>query len=803
MKKYFSYRDIITYTILSISILGCNSGIQNNSNLQKIQAPTQAQLLTAGCGEEGPSNLIIQEANGTPLVATFNLGISRGVKASVICVNGNSFDVTAMSYWDSNDHNIITVDNDLSKGYINTHNTGSAIITVSYLDEKLTASQKITVLDAALKNISISLSRPQIAIGEKTTPTIEGVYTNNTTSPIKNAVLSSSDESIAKIDGQNIIGLKPGIAKISALIDGYTSTIDIEILPAKITGIILDPKNQYLFTTGIPQPTIIKAKLLLSDGNILDIPKNDFDTTFKTQCYLQKSALDTSIPFIASQDGCTISSTIESGENKIVYTYSILDQNHNIVQKFESSAILKSTDEDIKQITLKLDDSIQQNKTMFVGEVYRYHIYATLKNGSTVDITKVIPLKTSLSYNNTDISQKIITGNTGYIGGSQGTDDNNGGIIKITDYVFKDDAKNYKVKLLLNASLSSYTTRFNEEITIIPNVLSIYQLSSYFANDIYNKKLNATDKKHFSTFSGLDSTGKIIFTNASDLLSKLNASQLSASALNDKNETLSFKSISDNTVDIAIDTTIPRINEIYSDSDDDSMTIMSIGCNYDTQSVQTISTASKSKEISSTDSVSKGFAVGMEIGTEVEASLPFIAKAKNSIKISTSYNQSWSNSNTTSQTYSLASQNVTLNPEGRTVVIQKVYKTKIGLTGKFSLPLTDNSCIPFNVNGNVQGLTLSSPACIKYSDIANNLDDPTFNKLFDGSNKLSFYANYASNELSDVTTNTIAVYVYNKGDAGYDSINCNVEKPPQKTVTKTNDIKLSYKNLVKSQTFSK
>ena len=75
-----------------------------------------------------------------------------------------------------------------------------------------------------------------------------------------------------------------------------------------------------------------------------------------------------------------------------IYSYSILDQNRKIIQTFESSAIIKSTDAAINNISLNLDQDLQ-NGGMLVGNIYRYHIYANLTNGSKIDIFKIITLK--------------------------------------------------------------------------------------------------------------------------------------------------------------------------------------------------------------------------------------------------------------------------------------------------------------------------------------------------------------------------------------------------------------------------
>lgn len=813
MKKY-SYFGAAVCALSTTLIASCNNGNSSKtSNWSDVNsnAITQAQILNSICGDQGVDKFILQEASGEPINTNFNLGKSRGIRSIIQCVNSAKYDVTSAADWSSSDHDIFTVDNQTSKGYITPQDKGYAYLNVSYLDGLYSANYKVTVNDAALKSISLSTGRAnnQIASGEKVQLTVEGKYTDGSTAIIKNANLSADDESIIKIENQYLTGLQTGQTTVRTNYNGYSASINMEVIPAKIVGIVMDKNNPQTFTTGIPQSYQFKAKLLLSDGSTLDIPQSTIDSPSIAQCKLQKVPNDTKIPFIATGNGCNINSTIESGENRIVYTYSTLDQNHNVIQTFESSAIIRSTDAEISNIQLDIDQDLQSGG-MLVGNIYRYHIYANLNNGARIDITKSLPLNASLYYQNSDLSQKIITGDTGYIGPvSAGVDDGKGGVIKLTDYLAKDDTNTKIARLVLSANLTKFSAKFDKDITIMPNVISVQQLSGYFADNIY-PKLDSLDKRNFDTFSGFDSNGNPLVTNYSVAISKLKDDQLRASMLNDKNQTLSFKQLPSGTVDVMVDSTIPRINKIYG-SDDPSMTIVTIGCN-NRNEAQTITTSNINKQISNTSTVSRGITVGIEQSFELDASFLDVVGAKSTTKVSTSANRTWSDTTSEAQTYTLASQNVPLNAYGKAIVVQKVFKTNLGFTGKFNLPLTDKSCIPFTINGEVSGFNLYSPACSKYSTIINKPNDPIFNKLFNGENSMTFFANYASDAATtDAKTNTVAIYAYYPGDPGYDSIDCGTQTlnssnqkaaiSINKNIINTNSkvIALSPKNLIKTQ----
>lgn len=815
MRKYFSLKSSIAYSVLSIALVACNSGGEN-SNWQDVKTDikNQTALLNTICGDAGVSSFVIQEASGEPLSTSFNLGKSRGVRSVIHCVNGAQYDVSSAADWSSSDHDIFTVDNQSSKGYVTPLNIGSSYLFATYLDGIYVAKYNINVVDAALKNITLSIGRAknELAAGETIPIIVNGTYTNNSTALVKDAVLTSSDESIVKVSGQNIIGIKPGTSTITAKSGVLTSNISIEVLNASVKGLVLNSDNQTKFTTGIPQTIQLKAKLILTDGSLIDIPQSTVNSPSLTQCKLQKDPNDTNVPFVTSGNGCTVTSTTESGQNRVVYSYSTLDSNNQIVATFESNVIVNSTDDNIKSLLIDIDSNLQ-NGGMIVGDVYRYHIYAFLNDNSRVDVTKSVPLKHSMLYQNTDVSNKIITGDTGYIGStSDAVDDGKGGVIKLTDYIKSNDTGSQVVTLSLNASLTKFSAKFSKDIRVMSNVMTVDQLSDYFANNIYTK-LNSVDKHAFQTFSGFNSDGSPIFTDYTSMFINLKDSQLSASKYSDANKALVVKN-NDSNIMAQIDTVVPRINKVYG-SEDSSMNVVTIGCN-NSNEAHTITTSSTTKSVSNTTSISRGTSVGFE--TAFEAT---IGIAKASAKVSMGTTSTWSDSKTTSQSYTLASQNIPLQAYGKAIVIQKVFKTNVGLTGKFSLPLTDNSCIPFTINGSLSGFNLNSPACMKYSDVGTKPTDGIFNNLFDGSNSLMFNVNYASDEVTDAQTNTVAIYTYYPGDVGYDSISCQdtaqnssglkSTKTTKDSIVLNNNIvsqngikiPLSMKNLTKVQTLSK
>lgn len=820
MRTYNIVKYIIIHAFIALTLIACNSG---NKSWQDASSQSSDDILNKICGADGVNSFIIQEVNGSKLVSALNLNQSKNIRSIIQCVNGAKYDVTDLTTLSSSNSSVLKVE---SKGYITANGVGNAYLLANY-DGKYDAKYKFDIINSPLQNISLSIGKTnsKIANGENVPVNIDGKYANNIYMPLSNATITSSNESVVKVVGQNIIGLKSGKSTITVSSGSLVKSSEVEVSSSSVVGIKFASGVQTQFVSGIPQTIEYKAKLVLSDGSTGEIPDSSFDSPTVTKCTLKKLVGDTKIPFVASGgNGCTITSTKDLGENKLAYTYSLLNEDDSVKKTFESSIILKSSDSAIKNVSIDLDSSIKDG-AMIVGEVYRYHIYALLSDGSKVDVTKSVPLTAKLDYQNADLSKKIITGDTGYIGSiSNPVDDGKGGIIKITDYVIKDDMSNKTVHLSLSASLAKSSDKFEKDIMVIPNVLSVTQLSNLYVNDIF-PKLNSDDKKRYKSFSGFNSDGSIAFTDYGHMFTNLKAGQLTIGVLDNNNQTLNFNQVNDDApIEVALDTTIPRINKLTG-SDDPNMTIATIGCNNSNQD-QTITTSSVSKGITTTSSVSKSVSVGLNYSYKwtVQYSLFGVGgSTENSVSVNSGYNQTWSDTKSTSYTYTLPAQNVPLKARGKAVVVQQLFKSDIGYTGKFSMPLTDNSCIPFVLNASLLGFAYTSPACTKYNDIVVKPNDSIFGKLFTGDNRLTFFANISGNGVEQASTNTVQVYVYYPGDSGYDSISCNnvalksaSQNNSLKVTSTSNDIKvsngvlevggdkvqLSSKQLVKSQTLS-
>jgi hypothetical protein len=320
MKRNFSCVSSIAYSILTLTLINCNGGDKNQKSQEwqpvSSEKSTPSFLLQNICGDDGVDKFVIQEASGEVLNTKLSLGSSKGVRAVVECVNKSSFDVTSAADWSSSNHDAFTVNNKNSKGYITTNNVGNGYLSATYSEGKFSAKYELNVTDAELTKITLSLGRSdnKIASGETVSPLVEGTYSNGSHGIVSNVILTSDNESVLKINGNSITALKPGSFNLTAKSNSLSSTINGQVLSAQPIGLVIDPSQQTNFITGIPQNVNYKAKILLSDQSLIDIPQNTFDNPSSTGCSLQKLPNDKNTPFVQTnaQNGCSINSILRN-----------------------------------------------------------------------------------------------------------------------------------------------------------------------------------------------------------------------------------------------------------------------------------------------------------------------------------------------------------------------------------------------------------------------------------------------------------------------------------------------------------
>lgn len=808
-KKYLKPTLMV---IVGISLFGCNGDETKSSYTQNVTeqlSAYSAKELVAKICNLGIASFAITEADSQTYQSVFHLGSSRGLRAYVTCKNpvgeGSKIDVTNDANWSSANKDIFAVNNTDAKGYVEPKKIGNSTMNVTYDGGKYSSALKVNVSAAELTGVTLSLARDsnQLAKGETVGIHVEANYKDGSHDSINpnDFLIEAADKSAIDAHSDSITARKEGATSITVSYKDFEDTIRVEVLPAEIKALVIDDSNLKNFTTYSPTTVTAKAKLLLTDDTLIDVPNSSILDPTVSVCSLFRNPDDQKIPFLNKDGHCDISSTTESGENKLSYSYAHLDSKGAIDNSkpiFESSIIIRSSNANIKNIAVKLDPVFESSSLMMVGKVYRYHVYANLNDGTSVDVTKNAQLTLSAKHDTIDVTNRFATAPNGYTGGEANpVDDGKGGVIKLVDYIDKNSPNSTPdVVVTLNAKLGNVDGEpFGFTKTTRSPIVGIKELSSFFVDNIYNS--SDVDLKNKITsgsyaINGVDgNSGEAIPNNYNALFRSFKVNQLQGTYIPD-NYTFPTATKSDSYY-ADTDVTIPRImfDEPYRLSSGDIAAIATIGCN-DSNLNQTITTQNVSQSYAVADTFSRGFSVGTEISREMT-----LFGNKSSFKVSAGYNQSWSWTNTKTTTYTLPSQGVMTPPHGKVLVIQKLYKSTVGVDGVYNVPLTDNSCIPFMMNGTIpDALSVQFPVCTPYNSLPTGVFDsyPTYKDLFKGNNTLKLHANIQTNEA--MNTNTVSIYIYLPSDPGYNTLSCgakftNAAYDSNSNIILDNDVKVN------------
>jgi hypothetical protein len=784
MFKIRNIYKIISALILLVILSSCN-GVQGTNSMtanvnDKLKKLSITELISTVCGTNGVQSFVLQEADGTPYNSQFATGSERGIRSIIQCnVNNQTIDVTDSASWSSSNKSIFTVVNQAglndSKGYIVATGNGTGTLNVTYDIYNVKSQVNVSTPQATVTGLRLISSRNDntLAAGETININAEALYSNGISQAINNVVYSTTESNVISISGNNITGKESGNFTITGTYQGYTTTLQGTVLKAKIVGLKIVDDNIKTFSIAAPRTEKIKAQLILSDGTQVDVPSSTLQNQNSSTCSLYSLPTDQNIPFVSNGSKCEITSTTMTGQNRLTYSYSTLTPNGKIdttVPTFESSIIIEVTQSNVKNIRIEPSQSMNG---LVVGTPYRYKIFADMSDGNSIDVTKSVPLNVTCIYGSTDCSSSILSGKTGYVGPiSNAQDDGNGGFIQVINYLAPTtDIQIPQLDFNLSASLGSLNAQKSFQSPLYPNVWTMKQLSNYFVTSMYGQ-LTDIEKKSFKTFRAVDSNGTIIPNRYSLAFTPFKGSQLAATMLDDTTNHIQTSLADNSTVSLADDITAPRVNEAV--KSDSSFDLVSSLCN-NSDVPLTMTSSSQSKQISHTTTFAQGLTYGLQEAVAVKMNVG-IAEVTSTTTLSVGGSSTWTNTDTTTDTYTMPSQNVAMPPHSRAIVIQSLYQTKVGGTKQFDIPLDSNSCIPYVVTGSINQYQLSSKACLPISAISSatmqNFGD--FGKIFaNGGSSMTFRGTYSGLALlQDATANTAAIYVFQPGDAGYDGVKC-------------------------------
>lgn len=332
----------------------------------KITASTKVSVTAKSVSVESIS------LNSTEVSLT--VGSSSTIAATVLPSNATDKSLK----WSSSAPTIASVD---SKGVVKALKAGSADITASTKDGKVTAKTKVvvTVLNVAVESITLKPTDISITVLSSTTIEATVLPANATNKTLK---WSSSAPTIATVDSKGLVkALKVGTAVITATTpDGKVSAkTNVVVNPILVTSIVLEPRNIIM---AVESTQKISAAVLPSNASDKALTWNSNAPTIVS--------VDSKGTVKALKEGTAII-TASTADGKIRNTVTVQVKNDVRFLKGKLSFSLVSSQ--FVTIGMQIYMTNQSNKAITIKKVEAYSDGA-LAATALSDFTQTIPAQT-------------------------------------------------------------------------------------------------------------------------------------------------------------------------------------------------------------------------------------------------------------------------------------------------------------------------------------------------------------------------------------------------------------------------
>jgi uncharacterized protein YjdB len=192
------------------------------------------------------TNAVLESIEVTPTDPSVAAGRTAQLTATGLFSDGSNQDLTAQVTWSSSDDTTASVSNDpASIGLASTFVVGQVTITATLAG--IDGTTTLTVTDAELDSIEVSPAGQTLAAGYELQLTATGTYSDSSTQDLTTQVTwSSSDDGVATVSNdvetQGLVhGWSPGTVTIGAELGGVTGSVDLEVTPAELLEITIEP----------------------------------------------------------------------------------------------------------------------------------------------------------------------------------------------------------------------------------------------------------------------------------------------------------------------------------------------------------------------------------------------------------------------------------------------------------------------------------------------------------------------------------------------------------------------------------
>ena len=328
----------------------------------------------------------------TPKDKVLSKGLSQSYKTEALLSDGRVVDVTTNTLltWSSSNTAIANIDE--GTGIAIALETGETTITASgKVGEKtLSDTATLTVGAATISELKVSPDSASIPVGLEKVYSVDAILSDKTIVDVtEQATWATNDASIATVS--DVAGSKgkatgvsvsssPAVITASVTVDdaSYSDTAELTVTNAVVSNFTVSPDS-----VSIPvgrDSDIFKAKATLSDGQTIDVTKNDAVswTTSDAKIATVDNGSNKGMVIGVSEGSVTITATGISGG-----------------QTYTSSATVEVTAPVMTELVISPDkDSVP------VGIPKAFKAMATFSDSSTADVTADTSLSWSSSDNN-------------------------------------------------------------------------------------------------------------------------------------------------------------------------------------------------------------------------------------------------------------------------------------------------------------------------------------------------------------------------------------------------------------------
>ena len=199
-------------------------------------------------------------------------GRSQQFTATLTLRGGPILDVSTYARWRSE----LPVS---PSGLVETSTLGRYTVEASFAGRSESAT--VLVTEAVLTGVELSVDQNTVPEGVLVSPTVIGIYSDNSRADITRLVdLSSSQSSVLSPEGQVFRALSVGTAELTAAYEGFESVVKVTVTEAEISSIEIEGADQLYLKPGDTASLVLTA--FFTNGSTTSVDANNWTSTSPT-----------------------------------------------------------------------------------------------------------------------------------------------------------------------------------------------------------------------------------------------------------------------------------------------------------------------------------------------------------------------------------------------------------------------------------------------------------------------------------------------------------------------------------------